>query len=440
MNKKLGVVIIITILLLLNAETGSAINKNNSNDGEKEWTYIVYCGGDDLENPMLSPDPLIDLAMNISFPFNNKINAVCLYDWNNVENGTAFYGRLKRVGLFRAKIEIIEEYEELNFINYTTLRDFIIRCKTEYPAKRYFLHIHGHGAAWAGGVHDQVTDEGISDQRRFLSMNEMHKALDESGGVDILEFTSCYLGSFEAAYELRNCTNFYIASEEQSKILTPFYSFSNDVRLLQRYYYRSTETIAKKLVSSFRRSHPYRFAPGYTILGILNSLINRQRFVFSDYIYDHFTMSAIRTDKLDEACKAINDLAELFNENLDEYREIITASRIQSEDFPGFNIPIGKLVDIYDFADLLIKNNYKKLKPELYNASLNLKKSLDEAVIENWAQKGHKNAHGLSLFFPYKLNYLPQAPIWDMQNYTSHKLEFTDDTYWDEFLENYLDS
>lgn len=437
MNKKLGVVIIVVILLFLSVEAGSSIGANNSDVEEKEWTYIVFAGGDDLVTP-LSPDPFLDLLTKIPIPFNGKINAVCLYDYNNDENGTAFMMHLKRVGLYRAKIEIVEEYDELNFLNYTTLRDFIIRCKTEYPAKRYFLRIQGHGWAWAGAIHDQVTDEGKNPLFRVLTMNEIHKALDESGGVDILEFGSCYMGNFESAYELRNCTEFYIGSEPLFQLSTTIPTFLNDIKILQRYYYRSSETIAKKLVKRFRISHPYRFTPFYIILGLLTSLINKERFVISKHIIDLSTFSAVRTDKLDEVCKAINDLAELFIENLDEYRENIITARIRSEDFPGPDLWIGRLVDIYDFADLLIEKRYKNFKPELYNASQNLKKSLDEAIIANWAQKGHKNAHGLSLFFPHSHNFSMYIPHWDMQNYTTHKLEFTDDTCWDEFLELYL--
>ena len=190
-------------------------------------------------------------------------------------------------------------------------------------------------------------------------------------------------------------------------------------------------------------AHPYRFTPLDIVIGVLTSVFGGER-VVSGYYYNHpsidSTFSAVRTDKLDEVCNEINNLAELLNKSLDEYKEIILAARIKSEDFPGFAMPIGKHVDIYDFADILSKNTGEKIKSEIYNASQNLKKSLDEAVIANWAQVGHKNAHGLSLFFPYSKNYTMHPPHWDMKNYTTHKLEFKDNSYWDEFLVNYLDS
>ena len=134
MNKKLGVIIIVSIFLFLSLDTGSTINQQNITDEKKEWTYIYYLGGDDLSYPLMNfSDRTIDLITKIPIPYNNKINAVGLIDL-----GKSFLCNFKRVGLFRAKIEIIEEYDELNFLNYTTLRDFILRCKAEYPAERYF--------------------------------------------------------------------------------------------------------------------------------------------------------------------------------------------------------------------------------------------------------------------------------------------------------------
>jgi hypothetical protein len=44
-------------------------------------------------------------------------------------------------------------------------------------------------------------------------MDEFQKALEETGGVDIICFTPCLMGAVESAYELRNCTNVYIGNE-----------------------------------------------------------------------------------------------------------------------------------------------------------------------------------------------------------------------------------
>ena len=101
MNKKLGVIIIAAIFLFLNIDTCLSKDRKNISEEKKEWTYIYYLGGDDLSYPLMNfSDKTIDLITKIPFPYNNKINAVCLFD---LGNSALCY--LKRVGLFRAKIE-----------------------------------------------------------------------------------------------------------------------------------------------------------------------------------------------------------------------------------------------------------------------------------------------------------------------------------------------
>lgn len=425
MKKKTMVVAIVLCIILgslgVNASTlkkEQNIHKDESYPpSEKEWTLMLYFGGDQ-EEEWPEAKQMIDMALNSSYILNSKINVVFLIDF-----GKAFFGRMKITRSCLAKFEIIEEFEEINVGNYTTLRDFILRSKTDYPAERYFLHIHGHGAGWYGGCFDSETNETNLDTDH-LTMNEMRRALDESGGVDIVEYTNCLMGSFESAYELQDCTEIYIGSEESVDFFTPALAVLYNIRILRRCYHMTNIEIAERIVERFRIFNPYLLTPLYLLHGT---------------IHNRFTMSAVRTDKLDGVCIAVDDLAREFIENIDDYKDIITEARLQSEDFPGFEYPLGSLIDLYHYSDLLQKS-CETSESDLYIATQNVKQSLDEAVISEWHQNGHKHAHGLSLFFPpdnsdVHLN----TSILNMNNYKSCKLEFTKDTQWDEFLALYLD-
>lgn len=59
-----------------------------------------------------------------------------------------------------------EEWGEVNMGDYRTLRDFILYCKINYPADRYFLSVYDHGAAWQGACKDRTN---LND---ILTMNE----------------------------------------------------------------------------------------------------------------------------------------------------------------------------------------------------------------------------------------------------------------------------
>ena len=260
----------------------------------------------------------------------------------------------KNIRPFRLKLEILEEYDEINCGNYTTLRDFILRCKKEFPAERYFLHIHGHGYAWYGACCDNDTNDTEFPKDR-LTMKEIRTALEESGGVDILEFTNCVMGNLESAYELRNCTEFYIGSESGVDTFSPAVALINNLKMFRCSYFRSTEIIAKKVVQSFKYGlfHLYRFSPVYFILNVLN-LYNYNRY------HKDFTFSTIKTIKLEKVCNAMDEFSEFLINDIDKYKNIISNVRNQTEDF---GLP---LIDIYHFAELL-----KKEANKLQNLDLN---------------------------------------------------------------------
>ncbi len=434
MNRKLILTMVITILLISNSLIVLANFENKTID-KKEWTYMIYAGGDQ-EGEWPEAEKILDTIMNLSFFLNNKINIVFLMDF-----GEAFSGYAKHFRKFRANFHILEKYDEINCGNYSTLKNFVLRCKKDYPAERYFLHIHGHGSAWYGACPDTDTNESGVDYD-ILTMQEIHNALDESGGVDILEFTNCYMGNLESAYELRNCTKVYIGSQEACETYTPAITLLYNIKILQRNYYRSSEKIAEKIIKEFKYGlfYIYRFTPIYLLKGLKESLKNRQK-LDSYYIKNEFTMSAIKTEKLGDVTNSINVLSKTMMSDLKNCSDFINYTRFHSDYFMGSTSSNAALIDIYHFAKLLNEKSYELSNSELYKATDNVMKSIDEAVITEWHQCGHKNAHGLTIFFPpdkSELYYSPFSNKLNMQNYTSLDLEFTNDTQWDEFLGLYL--
>ncbi len=63
--------------------------------------------------------------------------------------------------------------------------------------------MYNHG----GGCWDACIDE---TDNGWLTMDDIQKALEEAGGIDILMFNApCLMGNLEAVYELRNVVNVY---------------------------------------------------------------------------------------------------------------------------------------------------------------------------------------------------------------------------------------
>ena len=295
-TKRICVLAIVSILILTNTVMASTLNTNSKS--EKKWTLMMYFSLDEDVFPQELYDKFIDFFFKHSLPSNKNINTVILLD-----TGRCFFAHGKNIRPFRLKLEILEEYDEINCGNYTTLRDFILRCKKEYPAERYFLYIHGHGYAWYGACSDNNTND-TEFTEDHLTMKEIRTALEESGGVDILEFTNCVMGNLESAYELRNCTEFYIGSESGVDTFSPAVALINNLKMFRSSYFRSTEIIAKKVVQSFKFGlfHLYRFSPVYFILDILN-LYKYNRFhvdkIHNDFLRNYNSYKEFETSHLD---------------------------------------------------------------------------------------------------------------------------------------------
>ena len=408
---------------------------------EKEWTLIFYCGGDikginDIGNKTI--EVIQNLFMKLPIISDLKINVVVQMDGTR-----ALIGCYKATSRFINKFELIEEYDEVNLGDYILLRDFIIRCKTEFPANRYFLYCFGHGCGWRGIFPDYKTNE-TGNNYDILTMEEIHNALNESGGVDIIAFSNCIMGCVECAYELRNCTDVFIGSEEiVSNFFTPINTWYNILNVLQKNSESSTYEISKKIINRYKKFYWYYWSPGHLILPILNAIGNRNiTHIFRPPL---FTMSAIRTDKMNELCSAIDEFSELLLKNLSIYKTFIHDIRLETEDFPHKllttdPLSMGFRIDVYHFADLMADPLLKIFEPDLFNAAQKIKRCVNMSVIKEWHQIGHPNAHGVGLFFPPKdfTNYPDIYKNYNLDNYMNSTLEFKDNCQWDEFLECYL--
>lgn len=443
MNKKNlfsnSIAVLIVLIVILSATATSYIDVKSSikKTEVKEWTLMFYCSGDDKlwfgdgNNTFLKNESVLkiqDMFMKLPIFSKLKINVVVLIDAATVIYGYYSPSRIKSIN----KFNLIEEYDEMNFGNYTTLRDFIIKCKSDFPANRYFLYGFGHGGGWRGAFSDDYINETgkTFDQ---ITMEEIRLALEESGGVDIILLSNCIMACLESAYELRNCTDVYISSQEITiQLLLPATSWYNCINVLKKTPYLSSYDIADEVIKNYKKI--YR--------NPLSIMQERNRLFFNDPKV--FTMSAIRTDKINNLCLAVDDLSELYINNPSKYESYITDARSKTDDFPSTLLhsePInGFLIDIYHFADLLSKDALNNDECNLYDAAEDVKKCLNNVVFSEWHQIDHPNANGLCLFFSEGNISENPGPLanYDHDSYVNAALYFKDDHLWDEFLELYL--
>jgi len=386
-KRKFIAYLIVSMFLLIGisasvvADSDSDPFQTTNNSEMKKWTFMIY---DDADFTSEWYDPGI-FAITREAPICKNINIVVLQD--------TVYGPAKMwyIGPFGHK-RIIKRMGEIDMGEYETLKDFVEFCKENFPAERYMLDIFNHGGGWLGACSD-ITDNG------WLTMEEMKRALTETGGVDIITFNApCNMGAVESVYELRDCADVYVGSEAGNlydfRILRPI------CKILNNDHHLSTIEIGGKIIEIIR---------------------NVEKNSIQLYPFPRATMSAMRTDEVTKLLQAIDNLSTYLYNNLEEYHDDIKLVYSKSQYFYDS-------LDLYDFA----QNFYKISEDEdLKNCLLDVMNAVNNTVIDEYHSLEYPGSYGLTIHFPELL--------WsDLYNQLyQNEIEFSNDTHWDEFLMAY---
>jgi len=351
----------------------------------KAWTFMLY---DQADAPLGSYDPMEDFCARVASGCD--VNFVVLQDTR---------GDSARIWYVDPSHEAVlyQEAGEVNMGDGQTLLDFVEYSKAVFPAHRYILAFYGHGGGWRGACFDRTShDDG-------LTMDEMAEAIWDAGGVDLVVFTSpCLMGAVESAYELRNCTDVYIGSQNYCG-----YAFWD----------APMADIGRAISNT----------PGITNHELAHLIIDavweyRDMWVGEDW-YSNLAVSAVRTDSLYALVEALDAVA------LDYLNSPGRLHGRVSWVYFAISVFGEEAVDIYDMADcLLIPEDQDSTRARLET----LKQCLESCVIcECHDPMWH--AHGLSVYFPYRSEY-GHSPEYGAPETA---LDFVEDTHWDELLDVY---
>ncbi len=273
-----------------------------------------------------------------------------------------------------------------------TLSDFIVWAKQKSSAPNIALVIADHGHGLSGVAWDK------RDNPDHIKVNdELRNALIASGPVDVIYSHTCLTANLEFMWELRDYTNYYVASESSG------YATPHDyVNLI------SENTTPQELAESIADSYYNKWHSEKSSSSI--SVVDMT------YIYDMF----VRTNNL---ALAIKQAPRTTKESL---WDLLDASILQRFDggFPDGIDNFDRLGDLFQFASLV--NEY----PELSTAAQSLLELEDEFVVYDKAWSGtphnedyywdHEKARGVSIA-------LPRNPI---SFYIGDWLEFASGADW----------
>jgi len=353
----------------------------------KAWTALYYI---DADSKSINADILESKFIN-EVSSSEQLNVLILQD---MQNDPAF---LYYIDEQHNKI-LLKDLGEVNMGEPQTLSDFISYGKEHYPAERYQLCIWGHANAWYGVCPDETSGGDM------LTSDEFQQALSSTEGVDLLCFIGCcQMGSLEVVYELKDLCEVYIGSEDVGYGPHWYGMIDEMCELLNNNIQMSTVEYGEQIVQLIG-NNPNEYA-------------------------DVLTISAMRTDRIQDLVDNIETLSIHLYENDDELYENLKSARANTKDYEF--IKKSYLLDIYDFAD-----NYLKIETNqtIYRILNNIKTNLSETVIAECHGEMQSSSHGLSIFYSSS-NWggLPGS----ISLYINYALDFTRDTHWDELLNNH---
>ncbi|UCG52428.1 MAG: T9SS type A sorting domain-containing protein [Candidatus Latescibacterota bacterium] len=368
-------------------EPTAPLAKTATTDTPRTWTFLFY---DDADFEA-AYDPFNNFVSDAHSDVN--VNVIILRDRND---RPASVWHLDE----RHRARMLEYWGEVNMARSTTLKRFVAYGKTNYPADRYFLAMYDHGGGWRGACED-VTNGG------FVTLRSIAQGIGDAGGVDILAFTApCLMGAMESVYEVRECVEVYIGSEDLSGYVYWIGIMGDICDVLNDSESLSNEDIGKRIIEIVENNPAWSEDP---------------RWKWS-------TISAMTTSGVTLAVQQLDVIAEYMSVHTALLLDNLETSRARTWLLGSGANYDTKSVDVYDFT---VRLSEEASDPFLLKSLQDLWDLLDDAIIAECHRETSTTRfpHGLSLYFPssiagYAIGY-------------GRVLDLTRDTSWDEFLLEY---
>ena len=229
---------------------------------------------------------------------------------------------------------------ELDMAQYTVLRDFIAFSKERYSnAKSYSLVMWGHGTGWRA-FNAENRAVAIDDKTKtYMPVVDIGKAL-EGKNISIIGFDTCFGGVLENVYELRNSSEYIVASPD----ITPSigWNYKSLLENLDKSDYQ-TKTIANIMASS-----------------------------------SHAKMTTFNSSKIEIVFDSLESFSKSLSGTVTESssRDFVFNKLFKSKSYSYTQYPCDMYLDIYDMAAKFESSENNEVK----HASAELKRAVDECA------------------------------------------------------------
>ena len=416
------------------------------NREEKDWTVLLYLNG----NNNIEGDVLTGFLTAEEVSHNDKMNMLAQLgrapqsiahssykdevdnDWDGVRRYVVKKGETSphgpqvwtSMGKHNKKIdsEMTADLGKADMSNPQTLKDFLNWGMKNYPAKHYMVVLAGHGSGFLGSLPDYKS-------KKHMGLQETAKVFDEvkeETGVkpDVLVMDACLMAQAEAAHELKDTAEYYIASEDYNYSCFPL---------------QKTFEVANDVMNLDMEINPRQMTA---------ILVNKAG------EHDNITtVSALNLSKVDKFSAAMKDLANTFlatDTDPAVIRDIVRSTRSFGDSERKVK-PYSDFKDLKDLAAQLMidaRVSDEKLKDAAADLVVMLNDDFIpyEAHDKKYDSNGEREVYGLSVYFPTTgFNYDNWDAIFpDHTNKSEYEsiyksLSFARETGWDKVIEKFSD-
>ncbi|MBE0518504.1 MAG: hypothetical protein IH630_04690 [Thermoplasmata archaeon] len=332
----------------------------SAGDEETDWTFMVYLDADNN----LETYGIMNLEWLETVGSDENVNFVVLLDTYG-EPADLLYvkeGTSDSVG------EVYGYPKEVDMSDPVVLEEFIVNTCKDYPAEKYALILWDHGGGWRGLCWDDTTGEDAC-----ITMVELRDALldakEETGIVlDVVGFDLCLMAMPEVAYQVRDCADYVVFSEET----VPGAGFPYDA-------------IARDLVADETMDGK----------GLSEVIVNDYGEYYSSIAgYVDVTMSAWDMEYMDDLFDAVDDLGAELHESLIAYMNNIQQDLIRAQEY---YYPYN--VDLKGFAMNLLADDYID-NDDLKDAAERVIEAVEGGVFAIYNSLHNYKSYGIAIYAP----------------------------------------
>jgi clostripain len=336
----------------------------SAGSGSAQWTFMVYLDADN--NLEIYGEMNLEWLETVGS--DKDVNFLVLMDTYSGVADLLYVneGSSESVG------EAYGYPAEVDMADPEVLEQFIVNGCKDYPADKYALILWDHGGGWRGLCWDDTTSEETGESE-FISMVELREALvdakEETGIVlDVVGFDLCLMAMPEVAYQVRDCCEYVVFSEET----VPGAGFPYDA-------------IAEGLVAE----------PTMDGAGLSEVIVESYGTYYSEQTgWVDWTISAFDMAYMDDVFTSVDDLGVELIASLRDYMNDIQQDVVSAQ---KYYYPYN--VDLKGFAMNLIADDAID-SPALKAAAEDVAEAVEGGIFAMVNSKLNQDSYGLAIYIP----------------------------------------